>query len=249
MTAPPFLDLAWEPEGDNFAALCTEAWWEVYRQRKGLLRSLGLRAEPRLKWTVIFEPAAAPAHLEESLRMIALEFSDPIAAAVERERRLAEWRVEQNRLAEEREAKRKADAETIRAQGIGLADLWGAFVERKNELADLVAKPDLAWEDLKAIKSIIAATDRKAVHFAHSVDSIKLEPVDWPESTVVEAVRLLTARDRDRASLRNLSGWSAAYSSWGHWCHAMLGIDRPLAVKAARRLVSEYADTQLAHLL
>jgi len=249
MSAPVFLDLVWTPEGDNFTAPATEAWWEVYTPRKTALRALGLRCEPRLAWTVIFEPAKAPATLLDSLAMLQLEFADPIAAAAERERRLVEWRAEQDRLAVEREAKRKAEAEGVRAQGRALQDLWGAFVERKDELENLVSKSELEWTDLKAIKSIIAATDRKAVRFAHSVDTIKLDPVDWPEATVIEAVRLLTGRDRDRASIRNLAGWSAAYSSWGHWCHAMLETDRPLAIKAARRLVSEYADTQLSHLI
>lgn len=242
ITAPPeFADLKWSMEGPRFVAQATRAWWALYEAEKGQLRTLGLRCETRETWVVIFDPARAAENHVALLETLQEAYADRIEAAREQER-LDE--IGRQRAAERVDGLKRfmqAETDAAKAKGQATIDKWGMFTVRKATLMKLLAKEDiLTTDERKKIERIVRDTDRKAAKFIQDAIDMKRPMVDWSEGRVVDAIHTLTGRDLDRATLANNIGWSAADSSWGHWCAAMLKTDRELAIKVARTIVGPY---------
>jgi len=170
-----------------------------------------------------------------------------IALNAERERnRLASIAaIEAARIA--RGVPTEADIQSAQRDGLALLDKWRAFTCGKPTLIRLCAAPTLTWEEIDKIRADIAWTEREAKALALYVRRQRTKGVNWPDAVVVVGIKLLTALDADRTRERNKRGWGKSTSSGGHWCAAMLEIDRDLAIKHGRSLLTKHL-TQLRHI-
>jgi hypothetical protein len=127
--------------------------------------------------------------------------------------------------------------ETRRDDAAALLETWGEFVPNKEKMRELVDQP-VSMNQFWTLPKYMRALDKKLLAMQNYVG--KGEPVDWPEHHVEHAVRVLTSLDQDRASEENTLGWSKATSSVGHWCNALLKIDRDRAIAVARFIVGKH---------
>lgn len=131
-------------------------------------------------------------------------------------------------------------AEEIRSEAQQMLDVWGAFTADKKRVRALVAiERPLTNHEGRQLSALIRKTKIKLIE----MDALKVEGgVDWPDSHVEHVIRTMTRLDGDRAEALNGLGWGPEVSSKGHWCAAMLGIDRDRAIAVGRLIVEHYRN-------
>lgn len=243
---PHIAGLDWIPDGAQFTADPTREFWDHYfHAQRPELRSIGVTAsKDAAGWHVYFNPAVIPAEqmtviaiaMREKAHAAQMSASDPQAAH-------EKWRREQEAERQARyvanEEKRAADQAEAQALGRQCLATWGLFAHQKVKMREWVEAPRLIRWQIDALKSAVRETERKATR--RSVEAADTKGgVEWPDDRVEAAIRYLTGHDEDHAAYRNDIGWSSADSSNGHWCNAMLSVDRPLAIAVGRVLVAKY---------
>ncbi|MBJ3784507.1 hypothetical protein [Devosia sediminis] len=130
--------------------------------------------------------------------------------------------------------------EEIRTEAQDMLDTWGAFTADKKKVRGLVAiERPLTVNEGRQLSALIRKTKIKLI----KMDALKVEGgVDWPAHHVEHVVRTMTRLDGDRAENLNNLGWGPEVSSKGHWCAAMLSIDRDRAIAVGRLIVEHYRN-------
>lgn len=128
--------------------------------------------------------------------------------------------------------------EEIRAEAREMLDTWGAFVADKKRVRALVAiERPLTTHEGRQLSAVIRKTKLKLIQ----MDALQVSGgVDWPDHHVAHVIRTMTRLDGDRAEELNHLGWGQEASAKGHYCNAMLKIDRARAIAVGRLIVGHY---------
>lgn len=128
--------------------------------------------------------------------------------------------------------------EEVRAEAQEMLDVWGAFVAGKKTVRKLVqTERDLTVGEGRHLSALIRETGLKLI----TMNSIPVGGgVDWPDHHVAHVIRTMTKLDDDRAETLNHLGWGQEASSKGHYCNAMLAIDRARGIAVGRLIVEHY---------
>ncbi len=129
-------------------------------------------------------------------------------------------------------------AEEIRSKAQAMLDTWGAFTADKKRVRALVdmGRP-LTTNEGRQLSALIRKTKLKVIKMnAERVGG----GVDWPDHHVAHVIRTMTRLDGDRAEELNHLGWGQEASAKGHYCNAMLKIDRDRAIAVGRLIVGHY---------
>ncbi|SDG83924.1 hypothetical protein [Pelagibacterium luteolum] len=256
---PSFAELSWTciDSGREYHSPATEQFWDVYRIARNSLFRLGIKtakADDEV-WSVVFTPKYSQRDVQLQVDLLVLESQDAAAARAERERIAQEARermeAQREQAKQESIAKAKAMVEDAVKAARDCERKWGEFCVRKSALRSLLAQHDdpdrdgLTHPQVMLLKDLVQQTEAKSREMLRRAQREYNPGVDWPEIEVIEAIKKLTGRDSDRATIDNGIGWNKPDSPTGHWCAAMLDIDRAAAVKVGRWLVGKYGVSQL----
>jgi hypothetical protein len=139
-----------------------------------------------------------------------------------------------------------ATAQMAKEAARATADEWGKFTTNHARVIELLGTDEILPDEIVELKKAVGQTKKRAEK--RKAAPVKPSLVDLPDDAVVTAIRRLTRLDGDHAALRNDEGWSASDSAAGHWCHAMLTVDRDLAIAHARPILHRYMGKQLKDL-
>lgn len=276
--APPvFAGLHWVAVGDHFEADATPEFKRIDEWAITRFRRIGLRwqahAQDRSRHVAVFTPRFSVPNIQQVVDRILVEIAPHLERAAQREREkearqqeaaeasrrdLERWAAEHQEYKKTQQIDLRARLSPVVEEARALLGRFGEFVVRKKELGARIARCDdptaeVQYADLYVIRDAIRDTKRKSKTMYGGVPSLKLDPVDWPDGVVIEALQLLTALDGDHAQLANQKGWDPKHSSYGHWCCAMLetgsDLDRATALAIGRKIVGHYANRQLLPIL
>lgn len=258
---PTIPGISWDPRGSGkheyfVSKSVSDHYWKLHRFNSRRLFTYGLKTEKAGEvWQVVFTPRFSSPNVQLVVDDLAAEVAE---FDVLRQQRDAEMEAERHRRRHEIAAQRRAEAakaDEIRdgavAEAREIERVWGEFAVRKQRLRELLEHhddpdtDDLSLNMVRELLELCASTRQKHVGMLATAKNQERPGVDWPDADVEAALRLLTGRDGDRASIENDLGWSKADSPSGHWAYAMLDIDRELAIKVGRWIVGKYARTQL----
>jgi len=133
-------------------------------------------------------------------------------------------------------------SDAVRELGRKCRETWGLFISEGDLIAldHLLNQRFLSKPERDEVISIVDWTNRRASKKRAKANRSPESGVDWPEERVASYIQQLTALDQDNAKKLNHVGWNAVESPTGHWCAAMLRIDRAAAIKIGRGIVGKY---------
>lgn len=132
-----------------------------------------------------------------------------------------------------------AYAKTLRSQAEADLKTWGPAFQSAEKVREILAVEILLHGELKKLNNLLRANARKQKNAMDRVACAETRGhLECSDDVIVEAIIALTGLDTDERQLPNNEGWSSSTGPTGHWCHAMLGIDRDLAIKEGRRLIA-----------
>lgn len=132
-------------------------------------------------------------------------------------------------------------SDNARARGQACMDKWGVFITEADflELQHFLGQRFLSANERLRVDEIIDWVEKRARTFRTKSKGVS-GGVDWPDDRVAYYIRTLTGLDGDHAKVLNGVGWDAFDSPAGHWCAAMLKIDREAAIRVGRTMVGHY---------
>ena len=133
-------------------------------------------------------------------------------------------------------------SDAVREHGRQCRETWGLFIPEADLilLDHYINQKFLSKPERAEVISIVDWTNRRASKKRAKANRSTIVGVDWTEEKVASYIQALTGLDQDHARLLNARGWGATDSPAGHWCAAMLKIDRAAAIKIGRGIVGKY---------
>lgn len=138
----------------------------------------------------------------------------------------------------------------LRAEALAELKAWGMAFKDGAKAEAILAEEFILQGDARKLQKLLTDNAGKQRRAADRVAASEPRgPQTCSDDVIETAIIALTGLDEDKSTVPNREGWGGSTTAVGHWCHAMLRVNRALAIKEGRRLIAlGKHEAQLARL-
>lgn len=124
-------------------------------------------------------------------------------------------------------------------QAQAMLDEWGKATHRGDRVRDIIGERDIMLHgEVRELRDLMLENSRLQKKRRRKAEAAAPTDLPCPDEVIAHAIRTLTVLDDDHSTEANREGWGRSTTHTGHWCNRMLNLDRELAIKEGRRLIT-----------